>query len=101
MDVIDVAERHSGSADDEVLALATELSRPLVTCDKDFGDLVFRQGYGTRGVLLLRMPGLDGQAKASVVRRAWPDLEESIIGSFIVLGPGVARIRPLHSNPDE
>jgi predicted nuclease of predicted toxin-antitoxin system len=43
-----------GLDDPDVLAAANEQRRVLVTFDKDFGDLVFRTGTQTKGVVLLR-----------------------------------------------
>jgi len=44
-----------GRPDDVVLALATEEMRILLTNDRDFGELVFRQQLPHSGVLLLRL----------------------------------------------
>jgi len=44
-----------GRPDDLVLALATEEMRILLTNDRDFGELVFRQQLPHSGVLLLRL----------------------------------------------
>jgi predicted nuclease of predicted toxin-antitoxin system len=41
-----------GCPDDAVLALATEEKRILLTNDRDFGELVFRQQLPHSGVLL-------------------------------------------------
>ena len=43
-DVLYVAELAPSIADDEVLREANARSAVLVTADKDFGELVFRQG---------------------------------------------------------
>jgi predicted nuclease of predicted toxin-antitoxin system len=37
------AEVGGGSTDKEVLAMAADVQSLLLTCDKDFGELVFRQ----------------------------------------------------------
>jgi predicted nuclease of predicted toxin-antitoxin system len=43
-----VAEMEPGISDDQVLASASEAGAVLVTNDKDFGELVFRQGRVSR-----------------------------------------------------
>ena len=53
-----IAERSPGAEDPTVLALATRLDAVLVTADTDFGELVFRQGQASAGVLLVRVSGL-------------------------------------------
>jgi len=44
-----------GRPDDLVLALATEEKRILLTNDRDFGELIFRQQHPHSGVVLLRL----------------------------------------------
>ena len=51
-DVMYVAESSSGITDEEVIKLANCESRILITNDKDFGELIFRQGRITQGILL-------------------------------------------------
>ena len=54
VDVVSVLTIGVGLDDRDVLRAANEDQRVLVTFDKDFGDLVFRSGTQTRGVVLLR-----------------------------------------------
>jgi predicted nuclease of predicted toxin-antitoxin system len=66
-DVTYVAELMPGITDEAVLDLANAESRVLLTADKDFGELVFRMGRVTVGVLLLRLAGLGTEARAEMV----------------------------------
>src|SRR5882672_1777252 len=54
-DVISIFESARGSVDVDILAWATRDDRVLVTADKGFGDLVFRDRHAHRGVILLRL----------------------------------------------
>ena len=56
-DVGYVAEMSPGIMDEEVLVLASDESTLLLTADKDFGELIFRQGYVKRGIVLYRLAG--------------------------------------------
>ena len=47
-----VAEMEPGVPDDVVLDLANQEADILLTADKDFGELVFRQGRLMSGILL-------------------------------------------------
>jgi len=47
-DVLAVAEIMPYAEDNEILALALEQRRVLITNDKDFGELVFRSDMGPR-----------------------------------------------------
>jgi predicted nuclease of predicted toxin-antitoxin system len=55
-DVRWVWEEQRGISDPQVLAEAMEQVRILLTADKDFGELVFRQGkQASCGVILIRL----------------------------------------------
>jgi hypothetical protein len=51
-----VAEISPRVGDDEVLRLAHEDERVLLTEDKDFGELVYARGLDSCGVVLFRFP---------------------------------------------
>ncbi len=57
-EVIYVSEIEPGIPDEFVLNRANERNALLLTADKDFGELVFRQGLVNSGVVLLRLAGL-------------------------------------------
>ena len=90
-----VAEMAPGIDDGRVLDLARGGSALLVTADKDFGELVFRQRLLSSGVLLLRLSGLPASAKAEHVARALHAHERELLGAFAVLTGRMLRIRPL------
>lgn len=91
--VLYIAELEPGIGDQAVLAKAAELNAPLVTNDKDFGELVFRQQLTSTGVILLRVTGLSSTAKATTVAAAIRQHEAELTGSFTVIAPGHIRIR--------
>lgn len=54
-DVVSIADEASGSSDRLVLGVAKSSERVIITFDRDFGDLVYRQGQeGWPGIVLLR-----------------------------------------------
>ena len=57
-EVLYVVEMEPGISDDEVLNLANLEKSILLTADKDFGDLIFRQNKITTGVILIQRAGL-------------------------------------------
>jgi predicted nuclease of predicted toxin-antitoxin system len=78
--------------DADILSLAVEESRVLVTVDKDFGDLVFNQGLAHRGVIRLEdtSPRVQVQYLRALIRQhRW-----EIIDHMVVLEAGRIRIRP-------
>ena len=54
MDIESTSETKRGLTDSEILKLAYEKNKIVITFDKDFGQLVFRNEEKTKGVILLR-----------------------------------------------
>jgi predicted nuclease of predicted toxin-antitoxin system len=88
-----VADVEPALPDDRLLREANSQQALLLTTDKDFGELVFRQRLVTSGVLLLRLAGLSPESKAGVVSRVLRDHGAELCGSFSVITPGSLRIR--------
>jgi len=94
-DVQCVSEDAPGASDDEVMRMAAAGSRVLLTNDKDFCDLIYREGRTSSGTLLLRFKTQDGVRKAVLLLAALPEIERQLRGYFTVLGEPGARRRPL------
>jgi predicted nuclease of predicted toxin-antitoxin system len=88
-----VAEMKPGISDDTVLDLANQESALLLTADKDFGELVFRQHRLTQGVVLIRLAGLSPIRKAEIVASAINRHITELPHAFAVISPEVFRIR--------
>lgn len=56
--VYHVAEQSAGATDEKVLELARKTDSVLITTDKDFGEMVFRQRKLVPGVILVCMHSL-------------------------------------------
>lgn len=56
-----------GMRDSDVLAVASSEGRILITDDRDFGELIFRQGQSHTGVIFLRL-GNDADLDAKIAR---------------------------------
>ncbi len=65
----------------------------LLTADKDFGELVFRQRRISLGVILARLFGLSPERKAVIVADAIRKHSEELPHSFVVITPTSVRIR--------
>lgn len=94
LDVTYVAELDPGIRDPEVLALAVREQRLLITSDKGFGELVFRQRRASHGVILLRLAGVDPAVKAERVASVIQQHGAGLPGSFTVVTSRLTRIRP-------
>ena len=93
-DVAPAAQLGLAQAEDaEVLRIAHEQNRLLVTRDRDFGSLVFVQGHGP-GVIYLRiLPSTANLVHAELERALKLYSEEELRGSFLIIEPGRHRIR--------
>ncbi len=92
-DVMSVIEMGPGISDDKVLELANAKKAILLTADKDFGELVFRQHRLTHGVVLVRLAGRFPMQKAEIVSAAINRYAEELKAVFSVIRPGIIRIR--------
>lgn len=92
-DVRYIAEMEPGISDDIVLSLANVQEALLLTEDKDFGELVFRQGLVHSGVVLIRLAGLASEMKAAMVSAVFHDHAAELSEAFSVISPGMVRIR--------
>jgi predicted nuclease of predicted toxin-antitoxin system len=93
------AEVASGASDADVLAAANEAGTLLLTCDKDFGELVYRQQLTTSGVVLIRLDGLSAASKARIVLQTIQEHLPEMGGVFSVISPGLLRIRRQRPTP--
>jgi predicted nuclease of predicted toxin-antitoxin system len=93
-DVLWIAEDCPSVRDEHVLDLAVRESRVLLTHDKDFGELAFRQGLpATSGVVLLRVAPIPSLV-AELARKAFSERAD-FRGKFVVVEEGRIRERPL------
>jgi predicted nuclease of predicted toxin-antitoxin system len=88
-----VAELDPGLADEHVLSLANREAAALLTADKDFGELVFRQKQASHGVVLIRLAGLSQAQKADMVVAVIRRYEKELLRTFSVITPAAVRIR--------
>jgi predicted nuclease of predicted toxin-antitoxin system len=95
-DVVPVARLGLSQAEDEeILRVAQEQGRVLVTRDRDFGNLVFVQELGA-GVLYLRiLPSTHSAVHAELERVLTAYSKEELARSFVVVEAGGHRIRRL------
>ena len=94
-DVLAVRDTARGSPDPQVLALAMEQARMLLTADKDFGDLAFRKGLPAPGIIFLRLRSACRQEYLDLFMSRWPDMSHNVAGNFVVVANRAVRVRPL------
>ena len=83
--VVSVYSEARGMPDDDIIRKSYEEDRILITCDKDFGELVFRERRSHKGVVLLR---LEDERPAMIVRalkRLLGEYADRLGGRFVVV----------------
>ncbi|MCH9808727.1 MAG: DUF5615 family PIN-like protein [Alphaproteobacteria bacterium] len=83
--------------DEEVLAIAKLSGRILMSEDRDFGSLVFRDGNTAIAIVAIyfKKYELPFEETISTVVDQIEALESDIEGQFVVIEPGKARLRKL------
>jgi len=98
-DVLYAAEAAPGESDLAWAARAEVDERVLLTSDKDFGELVFRDGLSSYGVVLLRLDDLTVAEALTRLQSVWSIVEANPTGQFIVVTEKKVRVRSL-ATPD-
>jgi predicted nuclease of predicted toxin-antitoxin system len=93
-DVLAVAEIMRQADDPDILTLALNEVRVLITNDKDFGELVFRSGQTHHGVLLLRLHDESSTNRVRVVGFVLERYADRLLNYFVVATESRVRIRP-------
>ena len=92
-DIFTVAELAPGASDDKVIELANKKKAILITADKDFGELIYRQRKLTCGIILVRLHGLTSKRKIEIIANTLNKHKDKLLGSFTVIEPTQIRIR--------
>jgi predicted nuclease of predicted toxin-antitoxin system len=92
-EVLYVAELDPGIEDEIVLRMAMTEGALLITADKDFGELIFRQQRLSGGVFLIRLAGYPPNKKAELVAASLAEHGSEMLNAFTVLSPRNLRIR--------
>lgn len=93
-DVEYIAEIEPGISDQDVLEIANKTKAILLTADKDFGELVYRDHYDIgAGVVLLRFAGLSPAEKADKAIDAIREFTSDDESRFLVVTKSGIRYR--------
>jgi predicted nuclease of predicted toxin-antitoxin system len=98
-DVLSAAEAGPGEDDAVWLRQAEQSERVIVTSDKDFGELIFRDRLNSHGIVLIRMQRLNLRERLARLAAVWSTVEANPQGKFIVITEGRVRVRSL-KRPD-
>lgn len=94
-DVLAAREAFPAAPDEVVLTTASEQARILITFDRDFGRMIFKEGWrAPPAVIFLRRRPPSPQEALENVRRVLGGTMPSVTGYFVAIGRQ-ARYHPL------
>src|SRR3989338_7201763 len=67
-DVLFVGDSMPEVDDEDVLSFANNENRIIITADKDFGELIFKLGKSSAGIILLRTSTTDPEKRFEMVK---------------------------------
>ena len=79
--------------DEDILMLAVEENAIVITADKDFGEMVFRQKLLHKGILLIRIGDGNYEELKLILENIIRDFGESLTEKFVVYQKNKIRIR--------
>lgn len=94
-DVLAAAETMPQADDSDILARAVAEDRILLTNDKDFGELVFRNGQAHSAIVLLRLQDESAVNRVRVVKDLLDQFADRLAGHLTVAAETGVRFRPL------
>jgi predicted nuclease of predicted toxin-antitoxin system len=97
-DVLYISDIAPREVDADVMQRADRDNRLLLTEDKDFGDLVFRQARSVPGLILVRIDPARRSRKGPRLLAAVERFGDTLFGRYTVIEDTRFRSRPLRSS---
>lgn len=94
-DVVWAAELPPSTPDTELIEVANNEGRVLITYDRDFGEIVYYRKQLAHGIVLLRSDAPLQVDRLALIQRHWTSIEAQVTGHFVVVSDRSLRIRPL------
>jgi len=91
-EVYSVSELSKGISDDKVLNLAADFDAILITADKDFGSLTFREKLNAATIILIRISSVLPRDIIHSIEKTFNNVK-SFQNKFIVVSDEKIRIR--------
>jgi predicted nuclease of predicted toxin-antitoxin system len=91
-EVFSVFDEIQGASDDEILSKSLDENWILITNDKDFGEMIFRERRAHQGVIFLRLADERSANKIGVLRHLLENYSEKLPGQFVTATETKVRI---------
>jgi predicted nuclease of predicted toxin-antitoxin system len=97
IEVLSIVEISPGIKDEEVIIIALKNQCLLITEDKDFGELTYRLKLEHKGILLIRLSGLQRKERINMVADLIIAHFDKLCNNFSVLDNRGIRIKTGHN----
>ena len=94
-EVLHASESRARTPDETLLTEAEAEGYVVLTEDKDFGELVFRDRRNSHGVILVRVRDLPAVQRLARLQAVWGLVEANLTGNFLVVTKTKVRVRSL------
>lgn len=84
-EVFSVFDEARGMADADILKMALGENRILITNDKDFGEMVFRERREHHGVIFLRLDDERAANKIEILRQLFANYADKLPEQFVTV----------------
>lgn len=91
-EVISIFNEFRGVSDDFILDKCINENYVLVTSDKDFGEMIFKQNKSHRGIILIRCEPNNFKTRIEVLNKLLDNFNQEIENNFIVVTNTKVRI---------
>jgi predicted nuclease of predicted toxin-antitoxin system len=91
--IISISKLNHELSDKDIISLAIEKQSVIITMDKDFGELIFKEMLVHNGVLLLRLEDAVAEEKLAVLQNILPKRINDLNNNFCVYQNGKFRIK--------
>lgn len=98
-DVLWIPEYDCRMADDDLLIVAVQEQRILITNDKDFGNLIYLQRKTAVGIVLFRIEDQNVRVKITILKNMLLRYQDKFPGHFVTLARKKIRFVPLEDIP--
>jgi predicted nuclease of predicted toxin-antitoxin system len=90
--IVSVYEVYRGFIDEDIIKIANKENRIIITDDKDFGEIVFRNKIPHKGIILLRLSDRRSSVKIEILKRVLKYHSSKLNDNFIVITEKKIRI---------
>lgn len=101
LDIEHIGETNPSVSDEEVMKMALQEERIIITFDNDYGELVFKRRMPAAGVIFLRIQDFPPELPAELIKNLLSIKEISVKGFFTVLEEGKLRQRKIQRASDK